>query len=179
MSNYYISKCCKVPVDIISMEAGSFRCQKCNKKGCEVTAIIDTPDGVPKETLKTTCLNINCPERTGGECNAKVPELSKEEIMDRIGYQEDIKAGVDVSGVPREEPHNTEDGWCCACEYDIIELNRRITAGVKKGVEEERKSTIEFINKLLKISEVYVPFQKIHYQSALSDLLSELNKQEK
>ena len=35
-------------------------------------------------------------------------------------YQEDIKAGVDVGS------HDTMHGWCCACEYDQIELNRRL-----------------------------------------------------
>jgi len=35
-------------------------------------------------------------------------------------YQEDIKAGVDVGG------HETMHGWCCACDYDQLELNRRL-----------------------------------------------------
>jgi hypothetical protein len=35
-------------------------------------------------------------------------------------YQEDIKAGVDVGS------HETMHGWCCACPYDQIELNRRL-----------------------------------------------------
>lgn len=40
-------------------------------------------------------------------------------------YQEYIKSGVEVG-----EAHNTESGWCCACEYDLIELNHRIDKAV-------------------------------------------------
>ena len=41
-------------------------------------------------------------------------------------YQDDIKAGVDVGGELKEEAHETMHGWCCACDYDQIELNRRL-----------------------------------------------------
>jgi len=26
----------------------------------------------------------------------------------------------------KKEPHYTENGWCCACSYDILELNHRL-----------------------------------------------------
>ena len=48
MSNYYISKCCKVPADIFVGAFSKPSCPKCGKK-CEVTAMLDTPGGVPKE----------------------------------------------------------------------------------------------------------------------------------
>ena len=52
MSNYYISKCCGEQVewnDILH----EYRCLKC-KRRCEVTAMLDTPCGVPKgEILKS------------------------------------------------------------------------------------------------------------------------------
>lgn len=46
MSNYYISKCCGEQVDI--NDQCHFFCQGC-KKECEVTAVIDSPGGVPEE----------------------------------------------------------------------------------------------------------------------------------
>ena len=50
MSNYYKSKCCKAPANIVAMlgKAGAFQCTKCFKE-CQVIAMLDTPGGVPKE----------------------------------------------------------------------------------------------------------------------------------
>jgi len=47
MSNYYKSKCCKVPADIAPQNL--FFCPKC-RQICEVTAMIDTPCGIPTDT---------------------------------------------------------------------------------------------------------------------------------
>jgi hypothetical protein len=52
MSNYYKSSCCDQQVNFIRTSSGEnsgyFVCQLCGKE-CEVTAMIDTPGGVPKE----------------------------------------------------------------------------------------------------------------------------------
>ena len=48
MSNYYVSKCCKVPADIIDYSRKLFYCKGCESY-CQVTAMLDTPGGVPKE----------------------------------------------------------------------------------------------------------------------------------
>ena len=71
MSNYYISKCCGEQVQI-GPKPNQFVCLQCHAD-CEVTAMLDTPGGVPKE-----------------------------------------------------EAHETLPNFCCACEYDLIELNRRL-----------------------------------------------------
>jgi len=184
MNNYYISKCCKVPADIKGKNL--FYCKGC-ENFCEVTAMLDTPNGVPK------CSECQFEEGHSQGCSNYKDESFKQ-------YQEDIKAGVDVSGVsltqlkedlnglvlpekwsdyakekfPKENlekqtiknqgwnncleavnsiisyhiqetydsmwgklrkadmiyspkpTHETMHGWCCACEYDQIELNRRL-----------------------------------------------------
>lgn len=33
----------------------------------------------------------------------------------------------------KTEPHNTQDGYCCACEYDLIELKRREDRAFRRG----------------------------------------------
>ena len=59
MSNYYISKCCGEQVDFTQKYCKycpqglcgfhqGYICQGC-KKECEVTAVVDTPGGVPKD----------------------------------------------------------------------------------------------------------------------------------
>jgi hypothetical protein len=126
----------------------------------------------------------------GGLCNAGESTANSNQISSKLAV-EPREENIDTI---KNDGDETPQGWNVVArvgevmtkeknEYLVKEIKRLcqedFTSGVKKGVEEERKSTIEFINKLLKISEVYVPFQKIHYQSALSDLLSELNKQEK
>ena len=47
------------------------------------------PQGIYKKIIGT-CICGKCPE---------VPEYTKEEILEKIGYQEDIKAGVEVGDV--------------------------------------------------------------------------------
>ncbi len=51
MSNYYISKCCGeqvTPKETIPGIKWNYVCLGCHQK-CEVTAMLDTPGGVPKE----------------------------------------------------------------------------------------------------------------------------------
>ena len=36
------------------------------------------------------------------------------------------------------EAHETENGWCCACDYDLIELENRI----KQAEERERNKIL-------------------------------------
>jgi hypothetical protein len=116
MSNYYISKCCKAPVDILqkgNFSQFGYRCQKCKKETgyIGVTAMLDTPGGVPTSDCQVC-------GRKGGHIMPIQDKSFKQ-------YQEDIEAGVDVGS------HETMHGWCCACEADIAELNRRI--GVQKA----------------------------------------------
>ena len=47
MSNFYISNCCKSP-KIEHIFSNIYRCLKCNLD-CKVTAMIDEPNGVPRE----------------------------------------------------------------------------------------------------------------------------------
>ena len=47
MSNYYKSKCCGEQVDW-SKSDNSWLCKRC-ELCCDVTAMLDTPGGVPKE----------------------------------------------------------------------------------------------------------------------------------
>ena len=49
-----------------------------------------------------------------------------------------------------KEAHETELGWCCACEYDTIELENRISQAksetleeVVKKIEEKQKHTFK------------------------------------
>ena len=37
------------------------------------------------------------------------------------------------------EEHETENGYCCACEYDIACMNEKIDIAVQRKVEEVRK----------------------------------------
>jgi hypothetical protein len=62
------------------------------------------------------------------------------------------------------------------------QLSTAFTAGVKKGVEEEKERVREICSKLDKDeTKVFYEEQEefISYNQALSDLLSELNKQER
>ena len=34
-----------------------------------------------------------------------------------------------------ETPHGDTDGWCCACEYDQIILNKKLKANTKKVID--------------------------------------------
>lgn len=43
----------------------------------------------------------------------------------------------------RLEVHETNNGWCCACDYDQIELNRRL--------EEQKQEIAEEVEKLRKV----------------------------
>jgi Na+-translocating ferredoxin:NAD+ oxidoreductase RNF subunit RnfB len=71
MSNYYISNCCKAPANIVAMlgKAGAFQCTKCFKE-CQVTAMLDTPGGVPKEEAHETMHGWCC------ACEADIAELN-------------------------------------------------------------------------------------------------------
>jgi transcription elongation factor Elf1 len=106
MSNYYISKCCGEQVTT-ELKGAFFEyvCQKCHLP-CKVIAVLDTPGGVPTADC-TVC------GREGGHIMPIQDKSVKQ-------YQEDIDAGVEVGS------HETMDGWCCACEADIAELNRRL-----------------------------------------------------
>ncbi len=46
----------------------------------------------------------------------------------------------------KEEPHITQSGWCCACEYDIILLERRIEIAKEIILDEVKRLIVEEIN---------------------------------
>ena len=41
------------------------------------------------------------------------------------------------------EEHETENGYCCACEYDIACMNEKIDIAVQRKVDEIRKQLLE------------------------------------
>ena len=43
------------------------------------------------------------------------------------------------------EEHETENGYCCACEYDIACMNEKIEIAVQKKVEEIKKSKTKIV----------------------------------
>lgn len=46
---------------------------------------------------------------------------------------------LEPSVTESEEPHNTVDSWCCACDYDIVRLNDIIAIKSQKLKEETEK----------------------------------------
>ena len=43
------------------------------------------------------------------------------------------------------EAHETEDGYCCACSYDIACMNEKIDIAVQKKVEDIKKSKTKIV----------------------------------
>ena len=43
------------------------------------------------------------------------------------------------------EEHETENGYCCACEYDIACMNEKIEIAVQKKVDEIKKSKTKIV----------------------------------
>ena len=43
------------------------------------------------------------------------------------------------------EAHETEDGYCCACEYDIACMNEKIEIAIQKKVDEIKKSKTKIV----------------------------------
>ena len=43
------------------------------------------------------------------------------------------------------EEHETENGYCCACEYDIACMNEKIEIAVQRKVEEIKKSKTKIV----------------------------------
>jgi hypothetical protein len=131
MSNYYISKCCKVPTDYKNYypNVDKYTCPKCGKT-CEVIAMLDTPGGVPKadESVKA--------------------------------YQEDIEAGVDVSGVTKEEGQKHPEHICrfndypqsCECYdkgYEKCKIEMLSTIkGLKCNLENDSLTIARILNEL-------------------------------
>ncbi len=62
-----------------------------------------------------------------------------------------------------EEAHNTEDGYCCACDYDIAVMEGKI--------KQARKETIEKSIKLIKEKGLH-----LGYANNIIDLLQTLTK---
>ena len=42
------------------------------------------------------------------------------------------------------EEHETENGYCCACEYDIACMNEKIEIAVQRKVEEIREMVVNY-----------------------------------
>ena len=45
----------------------------------------------------------------------------------------------------KQESHLTEDGYCCACEYDIACMNEKIEIAIQKKVDEIKKSKTKIV----------------------------------
>lgn len=62
-----------------------------------------------------------------------------------------------------------------------IELGGNVKANIEKALTDYHNHIVEMVDKLNKNAEKFVPFQKIHYQSALTDLkylLQDTNQKE-
>lgn len=87
--------------------------------------------------------------------------MNKEKIIEEFRYdyyQTGKLTYTEEDGSTRANPENIIDWWLSKFDSHTEEL--------KKKIEGKRKE-----------SEKFVPFQKIHYQSALDDIISELNHQ--
>lgn len=51
------------------------------------------------------------------------------------------------------EAHDTEEGYCCACEYDIAGFNERIEQAEKRG----REAAVNEVTKRMKIADIIKP----------------------
>jgi hypothetical protein len=91
MSNYYKSKCCDQQVSFIRTSSGEnsgyFVCPFCGKE-CEIIAMIDTPNDVPKEEKIKGTKDSVCNEcYDNGFKGSPCPHIDVQQ------YQEDIEAG--------------------------------------------------------------------------------------
>lgn len=134
MSNFYKSDCCGAEVQYHGDDI--YHCLKCGEL-CEVTAVLDTPGGVPEDIKQ---------------------------------YQEDIKAGVEVSGktdLQRKLFDLFENsGWSGVLNTLGQRSKEEVIGVILNDVEdllsEQRQSIIEEVEKLIDTSPIldegnYIP----------------------
>lgn len=49
----------------------------------------------------------------------------------------------------KTEPHDTQEGYCCACGFDMIELKEREAAAFKRGLEEGKREYRDMLANLM------------------------------
>ena len=66
--------------------------------------------------------------------------------INRISYSlcEDIETFLKQK-LQQVEEHETENGYCCACEYDIACMNEKIEIAIQKKVDEIKKSKTKIV----------------------------------
>jgi len=62
------------------------------------------------------------------------------QIINKINSMEDDNSKEEII-----ESHETEDGYCCACEYDIACMNEKIEIAIQKKVDEIKKSKTKIV----------------------------------
>lgn len=96
-----LSECHTVPVITISADEGTayWQCLAC-KQPCNILA-----DQPVKSEYKKTCLNVDCPERKGGECTASVEpvkSVGEDELREKL-RELFFKAAGGISNMAEEE----------------------------------------------------------------------------
>ncbi len=97
--------------------------------------------------METNKNNINeCLEEFDKEMKTNFGSL-KHQVCNRDMKIEDIiefSKNFLKQKLQQVEAHETEDGYCCACEYDIACMNEKIEIAIQKKVDE----IIEIISKM-------------------------------
>jgi hypothetical protein len=81
------------------------------------------------------------------------------------GYNHEPDCDTKHSQEPMEA-HETENGWCCACDYDLIELENRI----KQAEEREREIIVN------EIETMELSGKSEDYEQALDDIINVINQ---
>ena len=111
-----------------------------------------------KDQSTFVCGNENCPchqpkevELEDGSYLVEESEWEEEfdEIMSHLNwgsciccgrYRNDLKPKIrTLLDKVREEAHDTESGYCCACEYDIAVMNEKIAEAREEVLAEVEK----------------------------------------
>jgi hypothetical protein len=160
MNNYYISKCCKVPADIKGKNL--FYCKGC-ENFCEVTAMLDTPNGVPK------CSECQFEEGHSQGCSNYKDESFKQ-------YQEDIKAGVDVSGVSLTQLKEDLNGLVLPEKWSDYAKEKFPKENLEKQTIKNQgwNNCLEAVNSIISyhIQETYEVAEKAGYEKCKIEMLS-------
>ena len=98
--------------------------------------------------METNKNNINeCLEEFDKEMKTNFGSL-KHQVCNRDMKIEDIiefSKNFLKQKLQQVEEHETENGYCCACEYDIACMNEKIEIAVQKKVEEIKKSKTKIV----------------------------------
>lgn len=90
-------------------------CNDCYDDGfkgfpCPHIEVVDKTEQIREEFLKT---HLGCPCHDGESCGCEYREEISDWWIQKLEEQ-------------KQEAHEANNGWCCACDYDQIELNRRL-----------------------------------------------------